>query len=207
MQPMFGLTLFLSENNVVPVQLEDATGGALTGYLASSVSFSKSLNGAALASFVPASGEWTELGNGLYELTIPAATLSAEGPFVYRAAAGSNPAFAGFARVEHRLDQYVCHISPQYDEVTLEFSALVWLTKNGQIITDPANCQIWLKDTADTTAVNISGTATELNADGVFVLTQSSVALSLNMNYECKISIQDSDGATHTNVDGAITFN
>ena len=206
MQPFFGLTVFVNENTVLPVILQDATGGALTGYLASSVTLQKSLNGAALSTLT-ASG-WSELGHGLYAITVAAAQVATEGTLVYRVAtnpAGTNPAFNGCAQVTHRLDQYACEISPQYDEVTQDFAAFVWLTHNGELVADPVSCQIWLKDTLGATAVNI--TSILPNAEGVFVLTQSEIALALSSNYECLIWITDADGVIHKSVLGAISFN
>jgi hypothetical protein len=104
-------------------------------------------------------------------------------------------------------DIYECHISPQYDEVTQEFWALVWLTCNGQLVSDPANCQIWLRDTAGNVPVNVAGTATQLDPNGVFVLEQASTVLTLSTNYECKVQVTDADGNTWTSVLGAISFN
>ena len=51
MQPLFGLTLFLNEEAFLPVTLQNATGGDLAGYVASSVDVSTSQNGAALTAF------------------------------------------------------------------------------------------------------------------------------------------------------------
>ena len=108
-------------------------------------------------------------------------------------------------RIAHRTDVYEAHISPQYDEVTQVFTAMVWLTKNGQIINNPTSCQIWLKDTSNTTQFN--ATSVSPNADGVFIIQQSSVALATEMNFECLIQVTDSTGLTWTSCDGAITFN
>ena len=208
MQPIFGLTIYLSEENVLPVMLQNATGGELTGHTVSTIVASKSVNGAALSAFTPLL--WSELGNGLYEFTMPASSLVA-GTLAYRVNTSpedGNPAFNGFAKVDSRqatYNLYQCHISPQYDEVTQEFSAFVWLSKDGQTVTNPLTCQIWLKDTGGNVPVNITGITP--NADGVFVLTQSSIVLSLNMNYECLINVTDNDAVVHSSVDGALTFN
>ena len=107
MTPMFGLTVWVNETTILPVILQDATGGALTGYLASSVTLTKSLNGAAMTTLTASS--WVDLGNGLYEALVAGTVFSAEGVLVYRAATnpqGTNPAFNGVAQVVHRLDQY-----------------------------------------------------------------------------------------------------
>jgi hypothetical protein len=211
MQIMFGLRIFLSENSILPVMLQSSGGGELTGYLASSVTISTSLNGAALATYTPAPSDWVELGSGLYELTIPAAELDAEGAFVYHVETNPNPdanlAFNGFCQVEHRLDQYVCHIVPQFSEVTLEFSALVWLTKNGQRISNPATCEIWMTDVNSNVPVHLTGASPDRNANGTFVLSASSVSILTSMAYEARVDIVDADANTWSNILGGISFN
>jgi hypothetical protein len=138
---------------------------------------------------------------------VPGSEFSAEGILVYRGATnpqGTNPAFNGCAQIVHRTDQWECWISPQYDEVTQDFSAHVWLTKNGQIVTNPASCEIWLTDVDGVSPVNITSILPD--ADGVFVLTRSEIVLSLSMAYKCKVVVTNADG-TWTSVLGALTFN
>ena len=205
MQPAFGLSVFLNEASILPVILQNATGGELTGYTASSVTLTKSLNGAAMTTLTPTS--WTELGHGLYEALVPGSQFSAEGTYVYRAATnpqGTNPAFNGVATVGHRLDQYECWVNPEYDEVTQEFAAHVWLTRNGQIVQAPISCALTLTDVNGVTPVNITSILPD--ADGVFVLTQSEIVLSLSMAYKCKVVVTNADG-TWTSILGALTFN
>ena len=205
MQPMFGLSVFLNEATILPVILQDATGGELTGYVASSVTLTKSLNGAAMTTLTASS--WIELGHGLYEMSIAGSAFSAEGVFAYRAAtnpAGTHPAFNGFAQIVHRVDQYECWVNPEYDEVTKEFAAHVWLTKNGQIVQAPISCALTLTDVNGVSPVNITSILPD--ADGVFVLTQSEIVLSLSMAYKCKVVVTNADG-TWTSILGALTFN
>jgi hypothetical protein len=206
MQPVFGLSVFLSEASILPVTLQDASGNELTGYVASSVTLEKSLNGAAMTTLTPTS--WTELGHGLYEALVPGSEFSAEGILVYRGATnpqGTNPAFNGCAQIVHRLDDWEVVGSPQYDEVTQDFTCMVALRKNGALVSNPASCQIWLTDVDGVTPVNL--TSVLPNADGVFVLTQAEIVLALNMNYELKLTVTDADGVVHSSVDFAITFN
>ena len=207
MSPIFGLTVYLSEQAALPVQLQDASGNELTGYTAAGVSVLTSLNGAALAPYVPASGDLVKLGHGLYELTMPPAQVNAEGPFVYRVATNDALAvpFNGFAQVQHRTDQYVCHISPVYNEVTLDLGAMVWLTLNGAVVINPVSCQIRFKDINNVTVFN--ATSITPNADGVFMIQASAVVLALDSDFECLIQVTDSAGGIHTSVEGAISFN
>lgn len=205
MLPMFGLSLFLNENAILPVALQDASGGELTGYLASTVIVATSINGGAMTTITPAS--WVELGNGLYEFTMLASSLSVEGSMMYRAQtspAGTNLAFNGFAKVEHRLDKYECRVAPYYDAIAQTFKAYVWLDKNGQTITNPASCQLWVKDSAGTVVVN--ETSASANADGAFAISVSSLALVRNTNYECKVRVIDASGNTWTTLDGTVSF-
>lgn len=207
MQPLFGLSVFLNEASILPVILQDASGGELTGYVASSVTLTKSLNGAAMTTLTASS--WVELGHGLYEATVAGSNFSAEGIFVYRAATnpqGTHPAFNGVAQVGHRLDQYEVRGNPTYDEVTQAFTCMVALLKNNATVTNPVSCQIWLTDTAGNAPVN-GVTSLLPNADGVFIIELSEIVLSLNMNYAMKLAVTDSDGVVHTSEEFALTFN
>jgi hypothetical protein len=179
----------------------------MTGYLASSVTIQTSLNGATLGTFTPAAGTWKEIGHGLYELTVPASQLGAEGAFAYRVVTndGLSAPYYGFGVVVHRTDQWEVKGSPQYNEVTQGFSCMIALHKNGQVVSNPASAQVWLNDTSGNTPVNI--TSVSPNADGVFVLTAGSIVLTANMNYEMKMQIVDGSGATWTSVDFALSFN
>jgi len=210
-QPMFGLSVFLNEANAIPVEMINVSGGAITGLVASGVIILTSLNGAAYAALTPLSGTWIELGYGIYELTVPAANVNAEGVLAVRVETvptGVNPSWNLFAKVNHRVDQWVAWASVEYNETTGVFQAVVGLSQNGQAVTNPTSCTLILRDEAGaTTPVNVSSSSP--NAEGVFYVTVPSVNLNANDVYELYVQVYYSGapGGVVKSTEGAITFN
>lgn len=226
-------TLWIDEDNYIPVNLETDAGADLTGVASGAIVVKiAEHDDTSLQTFVPSAAQWTELGRGEYRLTLPASIVTIEGDYIclVDTVASGNKTFRGAGQVEQRpedrlleevasghnvagsvgeaiidaAEQYEVFAVPAYDQTTQTLTVLCWLQKNGQRITTPTDCRVILKESGVTTIFDeLDATPT---ADGVFSMTSTPLAINANKTFECLARITYG-GVQYTSIDGFTTFN
>lgn len=201
--------LFLDENNIVPVYLENEFGVPKTGVIntAATVKYIRESDGA-LVTFAPSVSEWDEKGEGWYALTFPAVLIDEEGCFDYQVMVSGFPYadiyYRATSSIAPRPDRYEVFCTAAYDRANSQLLVLVWLHKNGQLVTTPTSCQFTVKENGGTIVINESNSSP--NADGVFSILVDPVNLNAHKPFERKLEVVY-NGVTYTSADGMTSFN
>lgn len=205
-QPLFSAgEHHINEQAIVPVYIEDTNGAEAISfsYLDVTVKYANA-NSSSLVSFVPGSGDFKNLGRGMYLLTLPASGMTPLGPVIYvvSTVATGYTNFRGAGEIVE--DHFVVKFSISYDFDALEFISQVWLERKGQIVTTPTSCAFDLYDSDETLIVGqVSSSAT---VNGVFIMTSTAITLAAKTNFvaKCRVTF---NGRNYTSIDGAVSFN
>lgn len=200
-QPLFDVgTLWQDEVAYVPVYVETTEGSAADGLASGGFEFRYSKNGAAMAAMVPS--DCVEVASGIYELTLPASMMDTSGMFIY-CAQRTTPgytAFKGIGHVEARRDEWrVCAV-PAYSYSSQRLVYIVWLEHNGQRIATPTSAHLYLYKEGGITAL-VDADGGTANADGVFTIVETPLALEQYTVYEVKATVVNA-GVTYTSIRG-----
>ena len=149
-------------------------------------------------------------GNGIYDNTDY--TMSADVTYVmayYDVYESNGTSSAGYYRAEEIfvLDkinpQFVNRMTTTFNPVTEVQEMLVWLEKDGQIVTGVSDCEVMVKTSAGVTVWTDTDAAP--NADGIFSFTHPSTTVAADSNYYVIINISV-DNETKSSVQSFITI-
>lgn len=206
-------TIFLSEDNIVPVSLVDTADGWVTGIANTGVNVIYNRPGdASNQTFSPSTSQWKEKGHGLYSLQIPASIFNQSGLFEYAVepVAAGNKNFRGAAYIDNRVEarllnaiasgfnsintvgalvnaagfQIEVFAGVSYDLVAQTLTWIVFAQLNGQLILTPTSCRVTVKDDADATVCDVTNASP--NADGMFKVVASSIVLTAKKAYKVR---------------------
>lgn len=100
--------------------------------------------------------------------------------------------------------QWSCNCSMAYDSVTQTVSYVVWLEKDGELVTNPLSCQVLWLDRLGATIANISNSTPSIQ--GHFLFTQAAVDLTPDISTFVVVKVTDVDVVTHTSGVSPVTW-
>jgi hypothetical protein len=206
---VYGVDIWRSNDNWVPVVLEDLTGGNSTGITHSDITVSYAREAdSSQQTLAPSADNWKEKGLGQYMLMLPKASLATEGNYFYTVykTDGTSKVFRGGGRIKKR--QYEVFSALAYDAATTTLKMAMWLHMDGQLVTGTgltaARCTIYAGGESSA-LVDVSFTSSDrYNTEHFYKTITATLSADTPYIVKCKITY---DSVDYYSIDGGVTFN